>query len=642
MATNEEIIENLDESKRHRSLKGYSYYMVFVLGVIMSIFHVATLNFVPIDPWIMRTLHLLFAGVLIFALIPASKRSSKTKISPVDVLLMILVLFVLLYILVQFDELIYRIGTSPTKTDVIVSTIGILLVLEMTRRLQGLILPMIAIAFILYSLFGAYFPGLFWHKGYSFERTAAFIYSQNGIFGIPIGVSATFVFLFCLFGSFLQASGGGKLFIDLAFSLAGASRGGPAKVAVIASALFGTINGSSVGNVVTTGTFTIPLIKQAGYSPRFAGAVEAVASTGGQIMPPIMGAGAFIMAEILGIPYLQVALAAAIPAVLYFLAVFVMVHMEANRLGIKGMSKDQLPNIWRLLKEDGYMLIPVFLLLYALIVLMVSPLRAASYALLCTVIVSWFKRKSRMGIKKILEAFYDGARGSLDVAATTACAGIIIGVVSLSGIGMKFATIIMSFANGSLGIALVATTFVCIVLGMGLPTVAAYAIAASILAPALVELGANPVAAHMFILYFASISAITPPVALAAFAGAAIADAKPMDVGFTAFRLGIASYIIPFMFVYGPSLLFQGSISTILLTIFTSVIGIVALSGASQGWFWGKANIVERILLFIASLSLIKPGIYTDILGVGLMLTVFALQKLRITRTQSKSIATES
>ncbi len=626
------------EMSGYRNIPGVIGLVVTVISVAMGVFHIYVLGFRPIDPWFLRGSHLVFGGLLTFALYPATARSPKNRITLIDLLFMLLTVVPFVYLVVNFRTIIYRVGVTPTTTDFVMALCAIVAVIEMARRTTGIALPIVAVIFILYARFGKLLPGILYHRGYSWPRIFTYLYSLDGVFSTPIFVSATYVVLFILFGAFLQASGAGRFFIDLAFAIAGRARGGPAKVAIMASALFGTISGSSAGNVVTTGSFTIPLMKRTGYDARFAGAVEAVASTGGQIMPPIMGAGAFIMAEILGVPYLSICLAAAIPAILYFTAVYFMVDFEAQKTGLKGLPRSELPEVGLVLRE-AYLFLPVVVLIYMLVVARVSIIRAGLYGIITCYLVSLVNPENRMGIRKVVGAMVAGARGCLNIIGTCAAAGIIIGVVCQTGLGMKFAAILLTYARGVLPIALFLSMIVAIILGMGMPTTAAYAIAASVIAPALTRppLSLLPIQAHMFVFYFACISAITPPVALASYAGAAIAKARPTEVGTMAFKLGIAAFIVPYMFVYGKSLLFVGDLHRILLAVASGLVGIYALASAMEGWLGGRIGILPRLLMFAAAISLIRPGSSTDLIGLGLMVLAYFISHFAVFKERIKT-----
>uniref|UniRef100_UPI000740495D TRAP transporter permease n=1 Tax=Shouchella shacheensis TaxID=1649580 RepID=UPI000740495D len=440
------------------------------------------------------------------------------------------------------------------------------------------------------------------------------------------GVSATFIFLFILFGKFLEVSGAGQFFINLAVAAMGKYRGGPAKTAIVGSSILGTISGSAVANTVTTGAFTIPLMKRTGYKNHFSGAVEAVASTGGQIVPPIMGAAAFIIASYLGMPYIDVVVAAIIPAVLYYLCLYVQVDLRAKRNHLHGLPKSELPVLWTVLKNGFLFFIPLFIIIFML-VSGFSPMRAGLFAIVAVIVVAMVKASTRLSPKQLIKALDLGARASLETAVACAAAGVIIGIISLSGIGLTFSSMIIQFAGGSLLLTLFLTMVTSIVLGMGLPTVAAYIVQVPLTIPALIELGVAPLAAHLFIFYFAIISAITPPVALAAFAAAGIAGSEPMKTGLTALRLGIAAFIVPYMFVYGPSLLLIGQPGDIVTSVATALVGILGVAAAAEGWVFRHALWYERVLLFAGSILLIQPGVWLDVLGVAMLVIALLLQK---------------
>ncbi|MEO5883069.1 MAG: TRAP transporter fused permease subunit, partial [Caldimonas sp.] len=449
-----------------------------------------------------------------------------------------------------------------------------------------------------------------------------------GIFGIPIYVSATYVMLFILFGSFVERSGAGQLFMDFALALAGGSSGGPAKVAVITSSLFGTVSGSAVANVMTTGTFTIPLMKRTGYRPAFAGAVEAVASTGGQLMPPIMGAAAFVMAEFLGVSYLTVAGFALLPAVLYYVAVFMAVHFEAKRIGLVGVPKADLPRLKGVLTERGHLFLPL-----VVIVAVLLSGRSAAFAALCgiasVVPTTWLRASTRGTFtwRAIGEALEAGARNTIVVALACASAGLVIGTITLTGLGLSFTGVVIQLSQNSQILALVLTMLAGILLGMGLPTTPAYIVQVALLVPALVKLGVQVEAAHLFVLYFAVLSAITPPVAMAVYAANGISHAKLMETSWAAVKLGLTGYIIPFMFVFAPALLLRGEWADVALAVVTATIGVTCLAGAlHEHFFWGKARWWERLMLFVAALVLIKPGWQSDLVGVVLVGLVAASQ----------------
>jgi TRAP transporter 4TM/12TM fusion protein len=533
----------------------------------------------------------------------------------------------MVYIFTVFDDWIYRVGVVPTNWDFFFSALFVIGVWEMARRTAGWPLAILTIIFILYGHYGSYLPGLFYHRGYSWERMITYLFSLDGILGLPVQASAHYIFLFVLFGAFVEASGAGKFFVDFARCIAGRARGGPAKVSIVSSALIGTASGSSVANVVVDGVFNIPLMKASGFRATIAGAVEAMNSSGGQIVPPVMGAGAFLMAEILSVPYSVVCLGAIIPALLYYNAAYWMIDFYSAGAGLRGMTREELPVFRKIMMEKGYLLIPLIALLVCLMVLMYSPYRAAMVGIVTLILASWVRRETRMGPTAIIKTLSDGARGAIEIIATCAAAGIIVGVLTQTGLGQKFAMIIFSYSQGNLLLALIFTALVAAVLGMGMPTTAAYAIGASVLAPALVkDFQVIPLAAHLFIFYFACLSALTPPVALAAFAAAAIANARPWDVGWQSMRFAIAGFIIPFMFVYGPAMVLEGTSWEITTTVITGLLGTLCLAASVQGWLLTRVGAIQRAILLVAAFTLIKPGWITDVIGLGLFALVLAFQ----------------
>lgn len=612
---------------RTREFGKFGSWVLYIVGAICSLFHLYCLLISPIDPWYFRGMHIVFLSFLCFLLYPGWE-GAKKKVHFIDYILILMVIIPFIYMVINFDEWIYRVGVTPTPWDTVISLMFIIAILEMTRRTTGIALMIIAMIFIFYGYFGKYLPGLLYHKGYSWPRIFTYLFSLDGILGLPIFVSAAYVYIFVIFGAFLRSSGVGAYFIQFANALVGWARGGPAKVAIISSSLFGTVSGSSAANVVGTGSFTIPMMKNMGYKPHFAGAVEAVASTGGQIMPPVMGAGAFLMAEILGIPYVKVLIAAILPAAMYYLAVYLMVDFEAAKTGLVGLPKDKLPDKKETFKRI-YMFSPLGVLVYYIAIAMASIIKAGTLAVATCVIVSWTSKETRMGLKKIIDSLANGARGAIEMAGTCAAAGIVIGIISQTGIGLKFATILLDFSKGILPLALFLSMIVAIVLGMGMPTTAAYAICAAVITTGLINLGAIPLAAHLFVFYFACISAITPPVALAAYAGAAIAKAHPNKVGFTAMKLGIAAFIAPYMFIFSPAMLMIGSPIKVVEVMITALFGVFALACGMQGWYIGKAiPFALRIPLIAGAIFLIKPGIYTDIAGIGLIVITYFLSRV--------------
>jgi len=625
----------VSEGKRIKAI------LITVVGVAMSIFHIYTAQFGVFSALVQRPVHLAFAFVLIFLLHPSKKEGREWWIHLLDGLFIVLSVISLIHLIVTFKEIVLR-GGAATQLDIWLGGLLILFVLEGTRRVLGWALPIIASVFILYALLGKYLPGLWGHRGVNLESLISYQYlTTEGIFSLPLGVSATFIYIFILFGGFLVASGTGEFFIDFANSIAGHLKGGPAKVAVFSSACFGTISGSAVANVVGTGSFTIPLMKRLGYSPTFAGAVEAVASTGGQIMPPVMGAGAFIIAEMLGIPYIQVAIAAAIPAILYYFSLMYMVHLEAIRLGLRGLSKEERPNLWNTLKGRGYLLIPAILLIYWLIV-GYSPMKAGFWSIGAVFVFSFLRRATWMGPMKLVEALKRGGTGCLEVVTACACAGIVIGVVTQTGLGLKFSTIVIEASKGFLPLALTFIAITSLILGMGVTTSAAYILTIILGGPVLVKLGVLPLAAHLFVFYYSCLSTITPPVALAAYAGAGIAGANPFSVGFTAMRLALIAYIVPYFFVFQPVLIWQGNFLNILWAFFTAVLGCIALGSGLMGQMLGPLGILSRFLLVAGGFALIKPGIYTDLFGMAVLGAILLLQYHKRRKVQKENFISQA
>ena len=610
-----------------RPLKQPFSIIVAALAVFTSLFHIYVLTIHPIDPWYFRTMHVVLGGLLLFAIVPAARGLGKDQPHLVDYLCMLMLVAPAIYIFTVFDEWIYRVGVVPTTWDFFFSVLFVVGVWEMTRRTAGPPLAILAIVFILYGHFGNYLPGLFYHKGYDWDRMFTYLFSLDGILSLPILASAHYIFLFVLFGAFVDASGAGKFFVDFARCIAGRARGGPAKVSIVSSALIGTASGSSVANVVVDGVFNIPLMKASGFRAHIAGAIEAMNSSGGQIVPPVMGAGAFLMAEILHMPYSEVCLAAVIPALLYFTSAYWMIDFYAAAAGLRGMTREEMPVFRKIMLEKGYLLVPLISVLVCLMVLMWSPYRAALVGIITLILASWIRKDTRMGPMAILKTLSNGARGAIEIIATCAAAGIIVGVLTQTGLGQKFAMIIFSYSAGSLLLALIFTAVVAVILGMGMPTTAAYAIAASVLAPALTkEFGIVPIAAHLFVFYFACLSALPPPVALAAFAAAAIANAKPWEVGWQSMRFAIAGFLVPFMFIYGPAMVLKGTAWEIALVAVTGLLGTLSLAAAVQGWLLTRMTVIQRIVLFVGALALIKPGWITDLIGFGILAVILGFQ----------------
>ncbi len=656
------VLEKVDKESTHRELGGWQKIAISIIALAFSLFHIYTGLFGTLDAHLQRAVHLAFVLTLVYLLYPASKKMRRDRLNPVDLLFVALSLASLGYLIVNYGVLVTR-AAILTPLDIAVGIVGILLVFEAGRRIVGL--PMITIAgvFLLYARFGQWLPGALAHRDVTIPQLVNHLFfTIEGMFGIPLGVSASFVFLFLIFAAFIELTGIGKLFIDIGNAIAGWASGGPAKVAVITSALEGMVEGSSVSNVVGSGSFTIPMMKKLGYKAEFAGAVEAAASTGGQIMPPIMGAAAFLMAEYLNVPYLDVAKAAAIPALLYFCGIFAGVHFEAKKLGLRGLSRKELPSIWKILVEEGELLLPLVGIIWLLISgfsLNKVALGATGLAILAALIrpvvimlvllttgrlVRADVRPGRNriltagsllrtwipnGVRGLLAALEKGAKSALGVAVACALAGIIVGVVTKTGLGLKLASALVSLAGGNRLLTMFFTMITSIILGMGVPTTANYIITSTIAAPALLSLGVIPMAAHLFVFYFGIIADLTPPVALAAYAGAAIARGNPFKTGVTATRLAIGAFILPYIFVMSPQLLLiKATPGSMIVAVVTSLVGMTAISAGLTGFLVKKLHWVERVLLIGAGLCLVDPGLVTDIIGIVVLGGIAAFQAL--------------
>lgn len=549
-----------------------------------------------------------------------------------DLILAIGTAAVAIYILRDIDAFLLRMDLVPNSTDIFMGCICTLIVLEGCRRLTGPSLPIIALITILYAAFGKFLPGLIGHKGYSMNRIIKTIFSQQGIFGMPLGVSANTVFLFLLFGAFLNVCGADLIFRDLSTAIAGKRRGGPAKIAIIASGIFGTISGSSVANVVSTGTFTIPMMKRTGYRGEFAGAVEAVASTGGQLMPPIMGAAAFILAEMTGINYGTVCVAAAIPAFLYYISVFIMVDVEAIKYDLHGMDAKDIPALIPVLRRSAKLVIPVVVLIVTLVGFNITPMRCALYAMVAVIICALLDKNDRFNLEKLIAAFKSAAIGSAQIIAACAASGIVIAMLSLTGLGLKFSNFILSLGGQSLLLCLLFSMLVSIILGMGLPTTAAYIITATTIAPSLLKLGLPPLCAHLFLFYFASLSCITPPVAIASYAGAAIAEANPSKVGWEAVRLGIVAFLIPYAFCMAPEVIMMDFTSvasgvSCVMSVLLTLLAALPVAWAMQGYTYHKVNPLWRVLFLACAMCLVVPNLLVELPAAAVVLAIYYFHK---------------
>ena len=635
----ENIMRKYDTESRFRILSGWQAKLVTAIAIAMSCFHFYTSGFGLLLAQKQGAVHLAFTLCLVFLLYPMTSKQSKTSGIPFyDYIIAAIGVASAMYIVVFFNDLVTRAGL-PTTTDLVMGFLLIAALLEATRRISNPILPGLAVCALLYCYFGRYMPDMLAHRGFSISRIVNHMYlGGEGIFGTPLEVSSTFVFMFILFGSILEKTGLGKFIIDLSLALAGWSTGGPAKVAVVSSGLMGTVSGSSVANVCTTGMFTIPLMKSVGYEPYFAGAVEAVASTGGQIMPPVMGAAAFIMAQILGVPYIEVVVAAIVPALLYYFAVMVQVHFEAARLGLTGLPFSQLPPLWPLLKSKGFLLIPLIAIIYFLLAGF-TPLKAAFNGILVSFVLSWLNKETRLTPVRLMEAFESGARGAIGVACACATVGMVVGMGTLTGLALRIANAIVTLAGGSKILTLFFTMLASLLLGMGLPTTANFIVTSTMAAPALFLLGVPAKAAYMFVFYFGIAADLTPPVALAAYAGSGIAGSDPMKTGVTAFKLALAGFLVPYIYVYNPMLLFiDYETWPMIQAVCTALLGVFLLAMFTIGFFMAPMAWYMRIIAFAGALGLLIPGTMTDLGGIAVLVLMFAFQLAKKKRMKAAGL----
>ncbi len=632
-----------------RKLTGYTGVVVGVVGVIMSLYHIyARVTPAAPDNLILRLIALAFCLTLAFLLFPfraaAPLDEEGTRLSEemaastppaaipwTDLGLAGLSVACCTYFFIFYDYVTTRFPTAHplAALDILVGTILVVLTLEATRRTLGAALPILALGFLAYGMIGPWLPGPLRHRGLTYEILIdQTVFTTEGLFGIPLGVAASYVILFIIFGSFLEKSGAGQFFMRFANALAGSQRGGPGKVAVVSSSMFGTISGSAVANVMVDGWLTIPMMKRTGFKPEAAAAIEAVASTGGQIMPPVMGAASFVMAEFLGVPYSHIMIAAAIPALFYYGALFAAIHFNASRSGLKGIPRSELPRLGPLLRQQGHLLLPVLVIFYLLLEGYTATY-AAIIATASVLISSWFRRESRIGASAALQALKSGAFQTVPVAMATATAGIMIGVILQTGLAIKFTSFLVDFAGGSLMIALLITMVAAVILGTALPTTPAYIMLAALLIPALIKLGVPPIAAHMFAFYFGCLSAVTPPECLAVYAAASISRCSVWRAGWQAVKFAAAGFVVPFFFVYYPALLFQGSWIEIAQAVLSGGVGVVALAAGLEGYFLKTATWFERGLFLAAAFLLIDPQLVTDVIGLTCLGAGLLSQRLR-------------
>jgi len=604
-------------------------YVYLAIAFALVGFSLYTALFGVMTDMIQRSAHLGSVVALVFlsGLIASSERPERSRLGrAITLVLMIAGIAVTFYHVVFFDDILGRNG-DLTHIELYLGIALILILLEATRRKIGWAIVVLAIVFLIYAYFGNYLPGVAGHRGYPVDRIISQLYlGGGGIFGTPLGVSATFVILIVIFGSVLEQSGAGKVLMDIATSLTGRSRGGPAKAAVVGSGLMGMISGTAVANVLTTGTISIPLMKRNGYSAEAAGAVESVASTGGQLMPPVMGAAAFLMADLTDIPYLEIARAAILPAIIYYVVLFAVVHLEAVKRNIPVLRLDELPSFGGTLRTGGHLLLSLPVFIYLLIA-GYSIMYTSFWAIVAGLVLSCVRRATWPTPARIVAMVRAAAEGIIPVALACACAGIIIGVITLTGLGLKFSSLVVTLSGGNLFLALLLTMLASLILGMGLPTAAAYILVATLAAPALEQLGVNKLAAHMFVFYSAMLSAITPPVALAAYAAAGLARANPFKIALIACQFGIAAFIVPYFFVYSPALL---GVNAPALLMFqagaTAIIGGLCLAIAVQGWALRRINWFERVVFVGVAGLMISPDLTTDMVGLAVLAVLASIQ----------------
>ena len=650
-----EELERLTEEGMTRKITGTLGTAVFVIGALWALFHFYTAGAGQLTASLQRSAHLSVALALCFLYFPLNKKNeaSFNKLPLYDIIFALISFSAVFYVFIFYEDLAYRVG-RPLPIDLIFGALTVLAILEAARRAFGFILPLVTIVFLSYTYTGPWLPDLIAHRGYGFRRVVDHLYlTGEGIFGIPIGVAASFVFAFVIFGSFFQASGAGTYLVLMANAMLGKTRGGPAKAAVVGSGFLGSIIGSSVANTVVTGSMTIPMMKKAGYKAEVAGGIETAASTNGQFLPPIMGAAAFIMAEFTGIPYFQICIHAALPAVMSYMALLIMVHLEAAKTGIKPLPAEDIPPFLPTFLAGIHFLIPVIVLVYYLLVLRVTPVTSGFYGILALLMISLIiklvkaYKEIREGIKEPLAAireqlflmvkeFFNGmetsAKSMAGISVACACAGIIVGVITLTGLGLRMTILFSVLAGDNLLILLILAAGMSIILGMGLPTTAKYVIMAALVAPAVlfVQPDLPVVSIHLFILYYAILADDTPPVAVAAYSAAAIAHSDPIRTGIQGFKIDMAAFLLPFMFVYNPEFLLIDTTWYYAAQIAgTSIFGMYCFSAVIQRWLFTKLRIWEMVILLGISVSMIWPTILTDLIGISVFLLIYISQRRR-------------
>ena len=598
--------------------------IVFIVAVALPVFHMWTASFGVYPSHVLSGVHWALIGSFIIVAKPLKTIAGKV----LDAILLLANIFICIYQIILQDMFVQNAGIY-SQFDILVSIASVIVILCIASRMTGRILPIIAIAFIVYALIGRYIPGMFRTTRFTLQRIAPYLFtSYDGMFGQTLTVSAQYIYLFVLFGALLELTGAGEFFVDISYALTHKLKGGPAQAAVYSSMLMGTINGSGAANVVTTGTFTIPLMKKVGFKGEFAGAVEAVASSGGQIMPPVMGAVAFLMSEMTGISYGTIALAALIPALLYYGTLSISVFCIANKVDVPDPDTSQMRKA-RVILKDGWLYLAPVVLLIVMLIMGYSAQRSAFFAILLTIVVGFVKNRENMTLSNLYKALLTSVKGIAPIAAACILAGIVMGIINLTGLGLKISSIIETISNGNLMIALILSMLTSLFLGMGLPTSAAYMILAVLVAPALVNMGSSLLAAHMFILYFGALSTITPPVALSTFAAAGIAESSVWKTGVEAVKLACTGFVIPFVFVYNNELLWSGSIGAIIWAFVTAMIGCAVVSFSLTGWMKIKLSVIGRIILFPAGVMLFcAHPVWLNFLGVGIAAAVLVIENI--------------
>ena len=630
----QELLEEKEADSRMRTYIGPMSKILVVLLCVWTVFQLYFTTLGAISAINLRAFHCIFLLLFTFLLFPTYKKEKRVrKLPPVwDILLILLGTGSFGYLITNFTR-IAETGGRVDSFEVGIAAVALLVVFEAARRASGN-LALLALIFLGYNWFGAFLPGLLGHNGFTLKRVLITqFWGTQGVLGTGIGVSATYIFLFVVFGAFLKHSGFSKFINDFSLTLVGQTPGGPAKVAVVASALMGMINGSAIANVATTGTITIPLMKRTGYRKEFAGAVEAVASTGGQFCPPIMGAVGFVMAEFLNLSYTKVMLAAIVPAFLYYLGLLMSVHFEAKRLGLSGLSKENIPDAMKVIREQGHLVIPLVVLI-ALMFAGYTPLYAAVIAIFATIGASWIRKETRMTWSKIIEATVEGAKGAISVGVCCVIIGVIIGTVTLTSMGLNMGYLILNVINNdNIYVTGLLVMIMSTILGMGVPGVAAYVIVQAVAVPVLIKAGVLPLTSHLFCLIYACLSNITPPVAMSAYVASGIAGSDQTKTGLWAVRLGLIGFIIPFFFLDNPVLLIgvdsNAALATTLWTVFTACVGTVALVAGLEGWLVQRCNMVERLVLIAAAPAMLYPGTFTDFIGLACLVVIGVLQFIR-------------